>query len=108
MCDLEAVFCSYTWVCGVYVLLNLLLFVWSCVLCLLDMHSKHLLGSSMITLIDHYFPVRNQMFCHVDDNFDISMTVSVWSIKFFSDYFLTHVRLRIDRSHIYWLSNLIC
>ena len=32
---------------------------------LLDMHSKHLLGSSMITLIDHNFPVRNKMFWHV-------------------------------------------
>jgi hypothetical protein len=44
---------------------EIMLFVWSCVLCLLDMHSKHLLGSSMITLIDHNFPVRNKMFWHV-------------------------------------------
>jgi hypothetical protein len=42
-----------------------MLFVWSCVLCLLDMHSKHLLRSSMIRLIDHNFPVWNKMFCHV-------------------------------------------
>ncbi len=31
---------------------EIMISVWSCVLCLLDMHSKHLLGSSMITLIE--------------------------------------------------------
>jgi len=63
MCDSEAVLCKLYLDVLCLCVFEIMLFVWSCVLCLLDMHSKHLLRSSMIVSIDHNFPVRNKMFC---------------------------------------------